>query len=94
MLLKLTKIKRNIKKYKRFSLECREVHLSKKKQLVFEEAKSNRHYTLKELSNAQEEDLLLRSGEFGAESPEALPRIVWWLLALHIKSVPETRAGN
>ena len=93
MLLKLTKIKRNIKKYKRFSLECREVHLSKKKQLVFEEAKGNCHHALKELSNAQE-DLLLRSGEFGAESPEALPRIVWWLLALHIKSVPETRAGN
>ena len=90
---KLIKIKRNIKKYKRFSLECREVHLSKKKQLVFEEAQDNRHHTLKEPSNAQE-DLLLRSGEFGAESPEALPRIVWWLLALHIRSVPETRAGN
>ena len=90
---KLIKIKRNIKKYKRFSLECREVHLSKKKQLVFEEAQDNRHHALKELSNAQE-DLLLRSGEFGAENPEALPRVVWWLLALHIRSVSETRAGN
>ena len=90
---KLIKIKINIKKYKRFSLECREVHLSKKKQLVFEEAKDNRQHALKELSKAQE-DLLLRSGEFGAESPEALPRIVWWLFALHIRSVPETRAGN
>ena len=90
---KLIKIKRNIKKYKRFSLECREVHLSKKKQLVFEEAKGNRHHTLKELSNAQE-DLLLRSGEFGAESLEALPRVAWWLLALHIRSMPETRAEN
>ena len=90
---KLIKIKINIKKYKRFSLECREVHLSKKKQLVFEEAKGNRHHTLKELSNAQE-DLLLRSGKFGAENPEALPRVVWWLLALHIRSVSETRAGN
>ena len=90
---KLIKIKINIKKYKRFSLECREVHLSKKKQLVFEEAKGNRHHTLKELSNAQE-DLLLRSGEFGAENPEALPRVVWWLLALHIRSVSETSAGN
>ena len=90
---KLIKIKINIKKYKRFSLECREVHLSKKKQLVFEEAKGNRHHTQKELSNAQE-DLLLRSGEFGAENPEALPSVVWWLLALHIRSVSETRAGN
>ena len=54
-------------------LKSREVLLSKKKQLVFEEAKGNRPHAAKELSNA-EEDLLFRTGEFGAESPEALQR--------------------
>ena len=29
------------------------------------------------------EDLLFRTGEFGAENPEALQRTVWWLFALH-----------
>ena len=63
-------------------LKSREVLLSKKKQLVFEEAIGNRPHAAKELSNA-EEDLLFRTGKFGAENPEALQRTVWWLLALH-----------
>ena len=63
-------------------LKSREVLLSKKKQLVFEEAKGNRPHAAKELSNA-EEDFLFRTGKFGAENPEALQRTVWWLLALH-----------
>ena len=49
-----------------------EVLLSKKKQLVIEEAKGNRPHAAKELSNA-EEDLLFRSGQFGDEDP-TLPR--------------------
>ena len=59
-----------------------EVLLSKKKQLVIEEAKGNRPHAAKELSNA-EEDLLFRSGQFGDGDPAALQRTVWWLLALH-----------
>ena len=73
--------KLNILKDREF-LKSREVLLSKKKQLVFEEAKGNRPHAAKELSNI-EEDLLFRTGEFGAENPEALQRTVWWLLALH-----------
>ena len=49
-------------------LKSREVLLSKKKQLVFEEAKGNRPHAAKELSNA-EEDLLFRTCKFGAEKP-------------------------
>ena len=56
-------------------LKSREVLLSKKKQLIFEEWKGNRPHAAKELSNA-EEDLLFRTGEFGAENPEALQRTV------------------
>ena len=56
-------------------LKSREVLLSKKKQLIFEEGKGNRPHAAKELSNA-EEDLLFRTGEFGAENPEALQRTV------------------
>ena len=81
--------KLNILKDREF-LKSREVLLSKKKQLVFEEAKGNRPHAAKELSNA-EEDLLFRTGKFGAENPEALQRTVWWLLAV---PVPETKAGN
>lgn len=73
--------KLNILKDREFH-KSREVLLSKKKQLVFEEAKGNRPHAAKELSNT-EEDLLFRSGEFGDENPEALQRTVWWLLALH-----------
>ena len=62
--------KLNILKNREF-LKSREVLLSKKKQLVFEEARVNRPYAAKELSNA-EEDLSFRTGEFGAENPEAL----------------------
>ena len=56
-------------------LKSRDALLSKKKQLIFEEAKENRPHAAKELSNA-EEDLLFRTGEFGAENPEALQRTV------------------
>ena len=56
-------------------LKSRDALLSKKKQLIFEEAKGNRPHAAKELSNA-EEDLLFRTGEFGAENPEALQRTV------------------
>ena len=52
-------------------LKSREVHLSKKKQLVFEETKGNRPCAAKELCNARE-DMLFCSGEFGSENPEAL----------------------
>ena len=71
----------NILKDQQFQ-KSREVLLSKKKQLVVEEAKGNRPHAAKELSNA-EEDLLFRSGQFGDENPVALQRTVWWLLALH-----------
>ena len=64
--------KLNILKY-RGLLKSREVLLSKKKQLVFEEAKGNRPHAAKDLSNA-EEDLLFRSCEFFDENPEALQR--------------------
>ena len=66
--------KLNILKDREF-LKSREVLLSKKKQLICEEAKGNRPHAAKELSNA-EEDLLFRTGEFGAENPEALQRTV------------------
>ena len=59
-----------------------EVLLSKKKQLVIEEAKGNRPHAAKELSNA-EEDLSFRSGQFGDGDPAALQRTVW-LLALYL----------
>ena len=75
--------KLNILKDREF-LKSREVLLSKKKQLVFEEAKGNSPHAAKELSNA-EEDLLFRTCKFGAENPEALQRTVWWLLALHFR---------
>ena len=67
--------KLNILKDREF-VKSREVLLSEKKQLVFEEAKGNRSHAAKELSSA-EEDLLFRSGEFGDENPEALQRTVW-----------------
>lgn len=62
--------------------KSREVRLSKKKQLVVEQAKGNRPQGARELTDA-EEDLLFRSGEFGDKNPEALQRTDWWLLALH-----------
>ena len=73
--------KMNILKDQEFK-KSREVLLSKKKQLVVEEAKGNRPHAAKELSNA-EEDLLFRSGHFGNGDPAALQGTVWWLLALY-----------
>jgi len=73
--------KTNILKDREF-LKSREVLLSKKKQLVFAEAKGNRPNAAKELSKA-EEDLLFRSSQFGNKNNEALQRTVWCLLALH-----------
>lgn len=57
----------NILKDQEFQ-KSREDLLSKKKQLVVEEAKGNRPHDVKELSNA-EEDLLFCSGQFGDENP-------------------------
>lgn len=71
----------NILKDQEFQ-KSREVLLSKKKQLVVEDAKGNRPQAAKELTEA-EEDLLFRSGEFGDHNPDALQRTIWWLLALH-----------
>ena len=73
--------KLNILKDQEF-FKSKEVLLSKKKQLVFEEAKGNCPHAAKELSNAKE-DLLFHTSEFGAENPEALQCTVWWSLALH-----------
>ena len=73
--------KLNILKDQEF-FKSKEVLLSKKKQLVFEEAKGNCPHAAKELSNAKE-DFLFHTGEFGAENPEALQCTVWWFLALH-----------
>ena len=71
----------NILKDQEFQ-KSREVLLSKKKQLVVEQAKGNRLQAARELTDA-EEDLLFHSGEFGDKNPKALQRTVWWLLALH-----------
>ena len=38
--------------------------------------------------------LKIRSGQFGDGNLAALQRTVWWLLALHLDSVPETKAEN
>ena len=54
----------NILKDQEFQ-KSREVLLSKKKQLVVEDAKGNRPQAAEELTEA-EEDLFFRSGEFGA----------------------------
>lgn len=52
-------------------VKCGKLFFSKKKQLVFEEAKGNRPHTAKEVFDA-EENLLFHSDEFGDENPEAL----------------------
>ena len=79
--LKNKNSKLNILKDQEF-FKSKEVLLSKKKQLVFEEAKGNCPHAAKELSNAKE-DLLFHTSEFGAENLEALQCTVWWFLALH-----------
>ena len=84
--------KNNILKDQEFQ-KSREVLLSKKKQLVVEEAKGNRPHAAKELSNA-EEDLLFRSGQFGDENPVALQRTVWCYWLFILDSVPETKAES
>ena len=38
--------------------------------------------------------LKIRSGQFGDGNLAALQRTVWWLFALHLDSVPETKAEN
>ena len=60
----------------------RKVLAAKRKSLVLKAGKGNRPNATRSLTD-EEEDKLFKRGQFGAFSPEALQRAMWWFLSLH-----------